>query len=221
MVEDFEPDLRQAGLVAGVERPCPGGVLAHDHGGLHLEAVDQHVLGGVAHQPRQRARGQIAVERVFVVLVILGDVLRDHVGRRAGRDEDGLEASRPRFERQHDLADVTADHRIDMILVDRALERANGLGRGGMVVVGDDLDLTPVDAALGVDLVGRDLRRLRNRRTRDRLRLRDHADLDRRRILRPNWLGDGKRESGRRPLRALCAGRPSGTQCRMAPFYPP
>ena len=180
MVEHFEPDLRQAGLVAGVERPRPGRVLAHDHGRLHLEAVDQHVLGGVAHEPRERARGQVAVERVFVVLVVLGDVLRDDVGRRAGRDEDGLEASGPRFERQHHLADVAADHRIDVILIDGALERAHRLGRRGMVVVGDDLDLSPVDAALGVDLVGGDLRRLRNRRTRDRLRLRDHADLDRR-----------------------------------------
>ena len=52
VVEHLEPDLRQAGLVAGVERRRPGGVFAHDHRGLHLEAVDQHVLGGVAHQPR-------------------------------------------------------------------------------------------------------------------------------------------------------------------------
>ena len=85
----------------------------------------------------------------------------------------------PRFERQHDLADVAGDHRVDVILVDGALERAHRLGRGGMVVVGDDLDLAAVDAALGVDLVGGELRGLRDRGAGDRLRLGDHADLDR------------------------------------------
>jgi hypothetical protein len=47
-----------------------------------------------------------------------------------------------------------------------------------VVVVGDDLDLAAVDAALGVDLVGRHLGRLRDRRAGDRLRLGDDADLD-------------------------------------------
>ena len=65
-----------------------------------------------------------------------------------------------------------------------------------MVVIGDDLDLAPVDAALGVDLVGGDLRRLRDRGAGDRLRLRDHADLNWRGVVGPGRLGGGKHESG-------------------------
>ena len=48
-----------------------------------------------------------------------------------------------------------------------------------MVVVGDDLDFAPVDAAVGVDLLRRDLGRLGDRGARDRLVLGDHADPDR------------------------------------------
>ena len=208
VVENFKPDLRQAGLVAGVERRRPGGVLAHDHRRLHLEAVDQHVLGGVADEPGERARGQVAVEGVFVVLVVLGDVLGDDVGRRARRDEHGLEPPRPRLERQHDLADVAPDHRIDVILVDGALERPHRFGRGRMVVVRDDLDLAPIDAALGVDLVGGDLRGLRNRRAGDGLRFGDHADPDRPLVIGPGRRGQCEHESGRsRAEQACCARR--------------
>ena len=196
VVENFQPDLRQAGLVAGVERRRPGGVLAHDHRRLHLEAVDQHVLAGVAHEPRERARGQVAVEDVFLLLIVLGDVLGDDVGRRAGRDHDRFQAPRPRFEGQHHLADVARDHRVDVILAHRALEGAHRFGGGRMVVVGDDLDLAPVDSALGVDLVGGELSRLRDRGACDRLRLGDHADLDRRRVRRRGRQRDGERESG-------------------------
>ena len=221
MVENLEPDLRQAFLVAGVERRRPGGVLAHDHRRLHFEPIDQHVLGGVAREPRQRARGQVAMEGVFVVLVVLGDVLGDDVGRRARRDHHRLQARRPRFERQHHLADVARDHSVDVILVDRALERAHRLGRGGMVVVGDDLDLAPVDAALGVDLVGGDLRCLRDRGASDRLRLRDHADLDRR-IIGPGRLGERQARERPKPRRARRADRSNvARRFRMAPFYPP
>ena len=57
------------------------------------------------------------MERVLVVLVVLGDVLGDHVGRGAWSNKDGLQPARPGFERQHDLADIAADHRVDVILV--------------------------------------------------------------------------------------------------------
>ena len=118
------------------------------------------------------------MERVFEIVVVLGDVLRDHVGGGAGRDHHGLQAAGPRLERQHDLADVARDHRVDVILVDGALERAHRFRGGGVIVVGDDLDLAAVDAALGVDLVGGELRGLRDRGAGDRLRFGDDADLD-------------------------------------------
>ena len=53
-----------------------------------------------------------------------------------------------------------------------------------MVIVGDDFDLSTVDAALGVDFVGRELRGLGDRRTRDRLGLGDDPNLDRALLLR-------------------------------------
>ena len=65
-----------------------------------------------------------------------------------------------------------------------------------MIVVGDDLDLAPVNAALGVDLVGGEVGGLRDRGARDRLRLRDHADLDRRLVVGRGRLRDGERKGG-------------------------
>ena len=82
-------------------------------------------------------------------------------------------------QRQHDLADVAGDHRVDVILVDGALEGAHRFRGRRMIVVGDDLDLAAVDAARGIDLVGGKLRGLRDRRAGDRSRLGDDADLDR------------------------------------------
>ena len=133
----------------------------------------------------------------------------------------GLEASCPRLERQHDLAGVARDHRVDVILVDRALERAHRLGRGRMVVVGDDLDLASVDAALGVDLVGGDLGGLRDRGARDRLGLGDDADLDRSGIVGQGRRGDGERESGRSGAERAAQNGRARAQSRMASFYPP
>ena len=48
-----------------------------------------------------------------------------------------------------------------------------------MIVIGDDFDLASVDTALGVDFVGRQLRRLRDRGAGNCLGFGDDADLDR------------------------------------------
>ena len=113
-------------------------------------------------------RRRIAVEHVFEVVVILGDVLSDDVRGRARRHRHHFQPSGPRFERQDDLADVARDHRVDVILRGGALEGAHRLGGGGMVVVSDDLDLAAVDAAGGVDLIGGELRGLWDRGAGDR-----------------------------------------------------
>ena len=84
----------------------------------------------------------------------------------------------PGLQRQHHFADVAGDDDVDLVLVDRALEGANRIRRGGVVVVGDDLDLAAVDAALGVDFIGGHLGRLRDRRAGDGLGFGDDADLD-------------------------------------------
>ena len=178
VIDDFDADIGQAFQIFLVERRRPGRVLAHHHGRLHVQLVDQQILGGVASRVRDAGRRRIAVEGVFEVVVILGDVLRDDVGGGAGRHHHGLQAAGPGLERQHDLADVAGDHRVDVILVGGALERAHGLGGGGMIVVSDNLDLLAVDAACGVDLVGGKLGGLRDRRAGDRLGLGDDADLD-------------------------------------------
>ena len=178
MVDDVHAGFREAGLVADVERLGPGRVLAHDRDVLELETVDQQILGRVADELGLRGRGQIAVEGVLVLLVVVMDRLRDLVGGRARRDQRHLQPRRPRLQRQHDFTDVAGDDRADLVLADRALERAHGIGRRALVVVGDDLDLAAEDAALGVDLVGGDLRAARGRGARDRLHFGDHADLD-------------------------------------------
>ena len=85
-------------------------------------------------------------------------------------DHEGLGHTR-RTERQL--------HGADLVVADRALEGADGIGRRGVVVIGDDFDLASVDAALGVDFVGGELSGLRDRGAGDRLGFRDDADLDR------------------------------------------
>jgi hypothetical protein len=47
-----------------------------------------------------------------------------------------------------------------------------------VVIIGDDLNLLPVDAACSIDLISGELRRLRNRRAGNSLRLRNDANLD-------------------------------------------
>ena len=81
------------------------------------------------------------MEGIFVLVVIVMHALADLVGRSTRRDEGRLQARGPGFQRQHDLADVARDDDVDLVLIDRALEGANGIGRGRVVVVGDDLDL--------------------------------------------------------------------------------
>ena len=84
-----------------------------------------------------------------------------------------------------------------------------------MVVVRDDFDLAPVDAALGVDLVGGELSGLGDRGTRDRLRFGDHADLDRALVLSPSNRADCENERSRaeRAAQDGCARR-SGFKSR-------
>jgi hypothetical protein len=133
------------------------------------------------------------VEGVFVLLVIGMDALADLVGGSARRDEWRLETRRPGLQRQHDFADVAGDDEVDLVLIDRTLERANRVGRGGVVVIGDDFDLAAIDTALGVDFVGGHLGGLRDRCPGNGLRLGDDADLDRVR---------GQRLTGRRRQQA-------------------
>ena len=178
VIEHLQPDLGQAFLVSDVERFGPGGVLAHDDRRLHVLLVHQEFLGGIADRERKRGRGQIAVEGIFVLLVIRMHALADLVGCSARRDEGCFQPGGPWLKRQHDLADIACDDDVDLVLIDRALEGANGVGRRRVIVVGDDLDLASVDTALGVDLVGGHLRGLRDRGSRDRLGLGDDADLD-------------------------------------------
>src|SRR6202030_1573956 len=140
--------------------------------------VDQKVFRGVANQLRLRSRRQIAVEGVFVLVVVVMDRLGDLVGGGAGRDQRHLQPRRPRLQRQHDFADVAGDDGADLVVADGALESAYRIRRRTLVVVGDDLDLAAEHAALGVDLIGGDLRAAGGRGAGDRLRLGDHADLD-------------------------------------------
>ncbi len=103
------------------------------------------------------------MENVFEVVVVLRNVLRDDIGRSARCDHHGLQASAPRLKRKNHLADVARDHGIDVILVHGALESADQLGGGRVIVVGDEFDLLAIHAACGVDLIGGKLRSLRDR----------------------------------------------------------
>ena len=107
------------------------------------------------------------------------NALADLVGCGTRGDEGCLQPRRPGLQRQHHFADIACDDDVDLVLVDRALECANRIRRGAMVVVGDDFDLASIDPALRVDLVGGHLGRLRDRRTGNGLSLCNDADLDR------------------------------------------
>jgi hypothetical protein len=124
------------------------------------------------------------------------DALADLVRRGAGSNEGRLETRCPRFQRQHDFADVAGDDDVNLVFVDRALERANRIRRGRMVIIGDDLDLASIDAALGIDFVSRHLGCLRDRRTGDGLRFCNDTYLDRLRCKRRTGSGRQKAERG-------------------------
>ena len=207
VLHHLEPGLGQAFLVGRVQRTGPGGVLAHDRGGFRLEQPDQRLLGRVADRLRQGVRSQVAVEGVAVARVVLVDGDADLVGGGPRRDHRGLEPGRPRHQGQHDLGDVAGDDEVDLVLADRPLERADRVGGGTLVVVGHDLDLAPVDPALGVDLVGGELDRLRDRGAGHRLRLGDHADLER--VGRAGLSRQDQPRSEQRGQRAPNRGAPS------------
>ena len=132
MIQNLQPDLRQAFLVAGVERRRPRRVFAEDDGGLHLAVADKNVLGAVADRQRQCRRGQIAVERVLVLLVIGVNALADLVGGRAWCHERSLQPRSPGLQRQYHFADIACDDRIDLVLVDGALEVEAVAGDGAL-----------------------------------------------------------------------------------------
>ena len=71
-----------------------------------MQIFDQKVLRRIASRIGDAGRDRIAMERVFEVVVVLGDVLRDYIGGGAGSDHHGLEAAGPRFQRENDLADI-------------------------------------------------------------------------------------------------------------------
>ena len=119
------------------------------------------------------------MEGVFVLVVVVVNRLGDLVAGGARGDQRHVQPCRPGLQRQHDLADVAGDHRADLVVRDGALECANRVGGRALVVIGDDLDLAAVDAALGIDFVGGDLSAARGCRAGDRLDLGDDADLDR------------------------------------------
>lgn len=180
MVDDLHTDLGQALLVTDIEGTGPSRVLAHDRGRLHLHQIDQHVFRGIADRLRQGRRGEVPVEGVLVARVVLVDREVDLVGGGTGRDHRRLEPRRPGHQCQHHLGDVAGDDEVDLVLGDRPLEGPDRVGGGGLVVVTDDLDLAPVDPAVGVDLVGGELDGLRDRGADDRLRLLgDDPDPDR------------------------------------------
>ena len=49
-----------------------------------MQIFDQKVLRRIASRIGDAGRGRIAMERVFEVVVVLGDVLRDYIGDGAG-----------------------------------------------------------------------------------------------------------------------------------------
>src|ERR1019366_1898981 len=96
----------------------------------------------------------------------------------ARRDPHRLEASGPRLESKHDLADIARDDGVDVILIRCPLERAHRFRGGRVIVIRDNLDLAAVDPACGVDLVGCKLGGERDRRAGDSLRFSNDADFD-------------------------------------------
>src|SRR3954451_21732962 len=102
------------------------------------------------------------MEGIFVFLIIVVNAFADLVGRGTRGDEGSFQARSPRVKSQHDLADIAGDDDVDLVIVHGALEGADGIRGGRMVVVSDDFYLAPVDAALGVNLLGRHLRGLRD-----------------------------------------------------------
>jgi hypothetical protein len=160
------------------------------------------------------------VKGILIVVVVVVDRLGNQVAGGAGRDERHVQPRRPRFDGEHHLADIAADHGDDFVLAHGALESAHRVGRGGMIVIGNDFDLATVDAAAGVDVVGGHGGGLGQRRAGNRGFLADHADSDRLGILcarAERRHSDRKdRTSEQPPTGAACGAwhRPIPPRCR-------
>ena len=133
---------------------------------------------------------------ILQVLVVAVDALGDLVARRARRDGRDLEAAGPGLQRQGDLAGVGGDDRVHLVLVRRALEGADRVGGGVVVVVGDDLDHTAIHAAVRIDLVCGDHGGVGDGDAADSGVLGDHADADRIGGMGRAGHGDGQGEGG-------------------------
>jgi hypothetical protein len=179
MVQHLQSRFGEAFEIAFIEWRGPGGILAHDHGGLHVHGIDQQVLGVIADRLGDERRREPAVERVLVMVVVVVDGLGDQIAGGAGRDERHVQPRRPGLERQHHLADIAADDGDDLVLADGALEGAHRVGRRGVIVVSDHLNLAAVNTAVGIDVIGGHGRGLGQRRAGDGGFFADHADLDR------------------------------------------
>ena len=80
VVDNLQANLRQTFQVLGIKRSGPGRVFAHDHRALKVQILDQKFLRRVAGRIGDTGRGRVAVERIFEVIIVLGDVLGDHIG---------------------------------------------------------------------------------------------------------------------------------------------
>ena len=179
MVEHLDADLGQAFQIFGIERNGPGGILAHHHRGLHVQAFGADDLEAVADAVGDEGGGEIAVEGVFEVVVIVMHALGDDVARSTWRDHRQLQPAGPRFQGQDNLADIAGDDGVHLVLAGGTLEGAHGVGGGVVVVILDDLDHAAIDATGGVDLLGGKSGRLRDGGTADGANLGDDTDLDR------------------------------------------
>jgi hypothetical protein len=187
VIDNLQPNLGQASLIPGVERPGPRGVLAEDRRRLHVISVDQHVLGRIAGRLRQERGGEVALEEVFQVRVVVVDALGDVVAGRTRRDRRHFQPAGPGLQRQRHFGGVGRDHRAHLVLAGQPLHRPHGVGGGVVVVICHDFDHAAVDTALGVDLVGGDLRRVGDGNAGDGGVLGDHPDLDRVGRKRHGW----------------------------------
>ena len=81
---------------------------------------------------------------------------------------------------RRDLTSITFKPNTSGCVVARGtLKRADSFRSRGVVIVGDDLDGTAIHAALGIDVIRRQLRGFRDRGSRNRRFLSNHPDLDR------------------------------------------
>src|SRR5699024_4921357 len=100
-----------------------------DGGRFHPQLLDQYVVCKRTDRIGFRDSGEVSLEGVLILFVVVMYVLRDLGTRRTDAYERNLESCGPRLKGEYHFTDVAGGNRIHMVTLHRPLEGAYRIAR--------------------------------------------------------------------------------------------